>query len=113
MRHGAECHFGAIKINKPTMTTNVETQNPSSPVRFVSFAHSLQTFVGQVNERASRSPDVNNPILAMGVSLPISWTGFSSLQVQHLKVVIGQFLSRALYFGGRFPVFKWFWFVNF
>jgi len=103
LRHGAECHFGAIKINKPTMTTNVETQNPSSPVRFVSFAHSLQTFVGQVNERASRSLDVNNPILAMGVSLPISWTGFSSLQVQHLKVVIGQFLSRALILEADFP----------
>jgi hypothetical protein len=72
----------------------------------------LQTFVGQVNERASRSPEVNNPILAMGASLPISLADFSSWQVQHLKVVIGRFLSRAIYCGGGFPVFKWFWLLE-
>jgi len=68
---GAECHFAPIKISRPMMRTKAETQNASSPVRFVGSAQSLQTFVDQINDRASRSPEVNNPILAMEVSLPI------------------------------------------
>jgi len=54
----------------------------------VDSAQSLHAFVGQLNHLANKSVEAKNPILAIKLSLTASLSGFSSLQVQHLNMIV-------------------------